>query len=179
MINPNELVRTRDRMSLAPATDAEIRQATRYKIEAVKRVVEKPIRMGDSMGFPMREELIVISGNSRLATIIPSGDVPLRGVQRAKGQELVLGVMREYGFNLNGPNHQASVGGSGRIYTELLDFPSETIPGLVFRRERDIIESSGRTCGVRWEARDMAPPGINLRRVLGRKPAATVFSAGR
>lgn len=164
-------------------TDEQAMTAFRSKIEAIRKMVELRLRLGyigESMMHPrlgQSRELLVLSAESEDSGIVhelgPGGVVKFWGIlERGRAQELLFQVMEEYGLN---PNHMdrslKSPWGSNNMVseengtrTEFIAFPSTTIPGLVFHRERNFYPETNGNIRVSWHVSDRAPAfNIHLR----------------
>lgn len=176
MINPREMVTRRaieERSPLPLATDQEVQDALREKIEIFRRCVEKPVRLG----HPTESNVLNAAGHLFTFTaendswLEDEGGKRVRRVESDRFQALGLQVMRDYGLDDNESIPMKggySVNGSIGVSTEIRRYPSQSIKGLVFERTKKSIPATGETLSVRWEVMDNAPLlRLPIRRILG------------
>ncbi|MBI3109508.1 hypothetical protein HYZ06_00510 [Candidatus Daviesbacteria bacterium] len=171
------------------ASDDLVLSILRNRVEAVKRAVEQPFRLGllDLQQVRNSRELFYMSteseysfleiGARELGYILPPTRNRIR-IERGRYQELAFQVMERFGFD---PNHfRPSFIGEGwnsagvvqldnGTSREILDFPSTTIPGLAFERWLEFYTGTGQPIYVGWSVIDNGPRWrINLARLFPR-----------
>lgn len=160
-------------------------------IEAIKRAVEQPFRLGPLNSHQFRDSrgLFYMSTESEYSFIeigvrslgyrLPPTRNRMR-IERGRYQELAFQVMKRFGFD---PNHfrpnfidgnwnpDGVVQLDNGTSREILDFPSTTIPGLVFERWLEFYTGTGQPIYVGWSVIDNGPYWrINLARLFPRIP---------
>ena len=171
MINQAEMVsKVAIEVRLRVLTDQEIQSNLRSKIDAIKRSVELPIRIGRPYG-------ILGEDNSRFLFLFKAEEFsflrrdsiyPERvgRVESDRLQRLGLEVMKEYGLDekvSRPPYHDRGWTKDGVIddrngnSREMMLYPSQTIDGLAFVRTREFIKATGQTLSVGWSVLDKAP----------------------
>lgn len=165
-------------------TDEQAMTAFRSKIEAIKKMVNRRLRLGyhgevSGIHPPLGQfrELLLLSAEGEDSGIVPElepgGRAKFWGkLERGRAQELLFQVMKEYGFDPNNMDQSLkSPWGSDNMVskedgtrTEFIAFPSTTIPGLVFHRERNFYPETNGNISVSWHVSDCAPRfNIHLR----------------
>lgn len=167
MINRAEMGRPKEK-ELPILGDQEVQNILRSRIDAIRRNVERPIRFGyfyHIMPFSAlnekddHRELFFFT--SEEFSFFENGKVESDRLQR-----LGFEIMRGYGldenisqpaYTNNGYNQNEVNDYSNGISVEVLDYPSQTINGLIFQRIREFVTATGKTLSVDWEAVDKAP----------------------
>lgn len=137
--------------------------------------MEKALTIHQRLG--QSRELLLLSATDEDSDIVyESGEWGI--LERGRAQELLFQVMQEeYGFNSNNmdpwlkrPQSKSPWGPNNRVdnedgtTVEFIAFPSTTIPGLVFHRERNFYPKTNRNISVSWHVSDCAPAfNIHLR----------------
>lgn len=154
-------------------SDDTVRENFRQKIEIIRKRVQKPIRIYPD--YRSHHPLFYASAGEKYSAVYDSIHELKRGnIGRAKAarlQEIALDLMHQYGLNesvftpanMQGLDENGIAWRHEGVAREFLDFPSQTIPGLVFRRNRDYYLNSGETILFGWEVVDESPQfRINL-----------------
>lgn len=160
------------------------REATRtfvLDIQKVVRGIEYPVRYGQRWIEEARHLFSMVGGEEYSEVKIP--DYPTLGkgsawgrIEAQKGAEALFDVMTQFGLYTSKTTKFSShlfLGGSSQfdfkdVFTEIIDYPSQTIPGLVFIRTRGYnLKHKDSTVFVSWHVSDRAPEyAINWRRLF-------------
>lgn len=140
----------------APIIDRHLTQAIIVRdIETVVNALHKKIRLPGLIDtYPI--SIFYAAGEQKgYAEIIDEESRNTYKIKAGDFQNILFEVMKKYGFNENKKiiNEAESVDGREKI-----DFPSQTISGLIFRRTRDFNEEKPEeTYSVEWEVLDAGP----------------------
>lgn len=156
-----------------------VRDLLHEKIEDICQKVEKPIRLSYPHGY---HSLFDVNAGDKYSRVYglekPGIKTKASRVETKSIQGLAFEVMKTYGFNENFSVPETRWGlypkgifhyGNGTSRESLL-FPSQTIPGLVFRRIRDFYDDNGETISFAWDVCDVAPSNrVSFKKIFQRK----------
>ena len=161
MIRVEELRHVPDRPIL---TEAQARSAFKKNITEIADFVRFPIRVGLHNGTS--NNLLIMTDRSGL---IPGGEI-----DRDQGQKILFEVMTDFGLDQSKfYKKRRNEDKPFDLSIEHLVFPSQTISGLVFERERGYSRETGETSWVRWQTRDEGPR-FRFGRLVSPKPLLNI-----
>lgn len=188
MINP-EALRAGPEEPIEPKpllvlAETEVSKALIKRIEAAFAYTKQIRRLGESRSDSEIEiTLFYMSAVERMSQI--SNPEETIGVfDRKRCQELTFTAMAAYGFNPNIFKPEYTSGGFDASGTsqhndgtsrQLLDYPSQTIPGLHFKRWLDSYTESGAPIAVAWSVVGQKRPFRERLKNLFRQPTGAAI----
>lgn len=161
MINP-EALRAGPKEPSKPLpvlAETEVRKALITSIEAASAYTKQIRRLGESYYDAKKEiTLLVMTADKRMSEV-GNPEKTIGVFDRGRLQELAFTVMAAYGFNPNISKPEYTSGGFDASGTsqhtdgtsrQFLDYPSQTIPGLHFKRWLNSYTETGAPIYVAW-----------------------------
>lgn len=160
---------------LVPINDVSMQDEIRAKINKTCRAVTRPIRLGTDPEYNT-QPLFEISGEVDYALVRGDYDKIIGRIEVDRLQDIALQVMTDYGFDpsIAEPEYTTEEGWStdGSLHRadgtsiEVLNYPSQTIPGLTFQRKREFTTETGDSFHVSWKVLDRAGVQFDLKKLL-------------
>jgi hypothetical protein len=149
-VDPEKLEKSYDLTEAAK--DERIKQVVREKIETIAKQIKKPIPI--SANNPITKLFSTTEDGCHL----DSADGQEIIVENKHMQELGLEVLREYGLNPSISKLRPHSPKNIELDAEIVDYPSQTIENLSFRRKRVwAAGANNRIALVEWSAVDKTP----------------------